>query len=122
MTCGDPYEPEWDKRDLVNLYEDIDFRGNLQGTKLLPDELAQEFKEFKQLPSHFTEVRRSTFVHTTCNGQIVNSENEVKTEETLYWMCVSPEDLRYRSVRDGRKLQKWIKIILVHAIGLCLCC
>ena len=106
MTCGGPDEPEWDKRDLVNLYEDINFRGNLQGTKLLPDELTPEFKEFKQLPSHYTEVRRSIFVHTTYNGQVVNSENEVRTEETLHWMVVSPEDLRDRMVRDVGKRQK----------------
>ena len=106
MICGGADEPEWDKRDLVNLYEDINFRGNLQGTKLLPEELTPEFKEFKQLPSYYTEVRRSTFVHTTYNGQVVNSENEVRTEETLYWMCVSPEDLRDRMVRVGWKRQK----------------
>lgn len=109
MICGGADEPEWDKRDLVNLYEDINFRGNLQGTKLLPEELTPEFKEFKQLPSYYTEVRRSTFVHTTYNGQVVNSENEVRTEETLYWMCISTEDLRDQMVRVGRKRQKMDK-------------
>ena len=36
-SCQDLDEPYWDKRDLVKLYEDIDFGGSLEGTRLLPD-------------------------------------------------------------------------------------
>ena len=28
-SCQDPDEPDWNKKDLVNLYEKIDFWGNL---------------------------------------------------------------------------------------------
>ena len=92
VTCGGEDEPSWDKRDLVNLYEDISFRGNLEGTELLPGEFTEEFLKFKDLPSHRTVWIKSLFIHTSYNGQVRDAENEVKLEEQLYWQVESPED------------------------------
>ena len=81
VTCGGGDEPDWDKRDLVKLYEDINFRGSLEGTRLLPGEFTKEFLEFKDLPSHRTVWIKSLFIHTSYNGQEVDAKNEVKLEE-----------------------------------------
>ena len=46
VSCKGLDEPNWNKRDLVKLYENIDFRGSLEGTRLLPGEFTGEFYEF----------------------------------------------------------------------------
>ena len=99
VTCGG-LEQNWDKRDLVDLYEDIAFGGSLEGTKMVPDELTTEFKDFKELPESLIQTRKSYFCHASHNGQDVTASEEVKLEEILYWRAVAPK------VQRDRKRQK----------------
>ena len=62
-----PDEPDWDKRDLVKLYKNNEFRGSLERTRLLPSEFIEEFREFKDFPSHRTKMKKSIFIHTSYN-------------------------------------------------------
>ena len=94
VTCGGGDDPDWDKRDLVKLYEDIEFRGSLEGTRLLPGEFTPEFIEFKDLPSYRTYWIKSIFIHTSYNGQEVDTKNKVKLEAQLYWQVARPETCR----------------------------
>ena len=82
-TGGD--EPEWDKRDLIHLYEDHNFKGSTEGVRMIESDLALEFCRFKQLPTHRTTLVQSTFEHSTYNNQVMSDENQVKTKETLFW-------------------------------------
>ena len=80
LGCKDV--PFWDKRDLVNLYENISFKGNV-GTETLI--VTPEFLHLQQLPIHHTTVSRSTLKHSTHSNKVVKSENESVVEKVLYW-------------------------------------
>ena len=93
-SCQVPDEPDWNKRDLMKLYEDIDFGGSLEGTRLVTKELTTEFRDFKELPFHRTKMRRSVINHTSHNGQEVKEKNEVKVKKVLHWWSVITEYCR----------------------------
>ena len=50
MTTGGEVEPEWDKRDLVYLYEDITYKGSPKYVKMKESDYTTETHRFKQLP------------------------------------------------------------------------
>ena len=103
----------WGKlsRSRQDLYKDIGFGGSLEGTRLLPDELTTDFWDFKDLPFHRTKMRRSVFIHSSYNGQVVNKENEVKVEEVLHWRVVVSdyyrESKRQKKASDHFRLCNW---------------
>ena len=116
-SCGGGDEPDWDKRDLVKLYEDINFRGSLEGTRLLPGEFTEEFLDFKNLPSHRTTWVKRIFIHTSYNGQEVNTANETRLEEKLHWQVVVPEYSRcikrQKKASDNVRLHNWSMPLLL---------
>ena len=61
MACYYP-EPDWDKRDLVNLYEDNSFEGLLTETP--------EAKKFSKVPKDQTTVYRSYLKHSKRDGKV----------------------------------------------------
>ena len=56
MTTGGEVEPEWDKRDLVYLYEDITYKGSPKYVKMKESDCTIEYHRFKQLSSDRTEL------------------------------------------------------------------
>lgn len=83
MTGG--YEPAWDKRDLVYLYEDINFKGSTKGVKMKDSDFTAEYNRFQRLSPHQTKLVQSTFEHSTHNNQVVRPDTEELIKETLFW-------------------------------------
>ena len=96
------YKLDWDKRDLVHLYEDINFVGNpeevFEGLDYSPS-----FLKFKRLPREVKATCASYLEHTTHNGLEILSENKVQTKVKLYWLTEVEELTRSTSRLDYKK-------------------
>ena len=78
------YSPDWDKRDLIHLYEELDFEGAEEG--ILQDlEYSPEYTNFKKLRKEDTSICLSVFEHSSYNAKKVSETNEVITKKTLFW-------------------------------------
>ena len=82
---GCKHVPFWDKRDLVELYEQSSFKGSAAGIGIETVGVTTNFLHLQQLPIHHTTVSRSTFKHITYGNKVINCANEQVIKKVLYW-------------------------------------
>ena len=85
---AETFSPDWDKRELVHFFEDLDFEGTEEGIFEGLD-YSPEYTRFKQLPASKTTICGTTFEHRTCNAKPLGEENEEVTKVKLFWSTES---------------------------------
>ena len=81
---AETFSPHWEKRELVHIYEDLDFKGTEEGD-LKDLEYSPESLTFKKQPEKETTICLSTFEHGTYNAKYICAENKEDMKETLFW-------------------------------------
>ena len=104
MTTGGA-EPFWDKKDLIYLYEDINFKGTTVGVRMMESDFTVEYNRFNNLSKSRTKLVQSTFEHSTHNAQVVRADNEVKTKETLFWRTEIKKTKKADEREDVRNIE-----------------
>ena len=78
------FSPDWNKRQLINLYEDLDFVGNEEGvTQGL--EYSPTFLRFRRLPPQVKTTCQSFIEHRSHQGKELCEANEVCVDSYLQW-------------------------------------
>ena len=81
---AETHEPDWNKRELVHFFEDLDFEGAEEGIFKGLD-YSPAYTSFKNLPPSKTTICGTTFEHRTWNAKLLCDKNEEVTKVKLFW-------------------------------------